>query len=56
MLRALRPYLAVAAVIAAAAGTAYAFGAPVWVIYVGTLLGVFALLPGWERWDRQQHP
>jgi hypothetical protein len=56
MLRALLPYLAVAAVISAAAGAAYAFGAPVWVVYLGLVLALVVVLPGWERWDRQHHP
>lgn len=56
MLRVLSPYLALAAVITAAAGTAYALGAPAWIVYAATLLAVAAVLPGYNRWDQQHHP
>ena len=56
MLRMLRPYLAIATAITVAVATAYAFGAPAWVVYAGTLVAVFAVLPGYVRWDQQQHP
>jgi hypothetical protein len=56
MLRTLGPYLALAVAIVVVTAVAYAYGAPVWAVYVGTLLAVFAVLPGWERWDQRHHP
>jgi hypothetical protein len=47
-----RPYLAVAAGVGAVLGTAYAFGAPAWVVYLGTLVAVLAMLPGYSRRDQ----
>jgi hypothetical protein len=56
MLRALAPQLALAALIAIAAATAYALGAPAWTAYAAILLAVLAVLPGYNRWDQHHHP
>jgi hypothetical protein len=56
MLRTLAPYLAVATLIAVAAATAYALGAPAWIAYAAILLAVLAVLPGYNRWDQHHHP
>jgi hypothetical protein len=56
MLRALAPYLGLAFVIAAAAGAAYGLGAPAWVAYAAIVLAIAAVLPGYHRWEHQQHP
>jgi hypothetical protein len=56
MIRALRPYLALAVLIAAGAGIAYGLGAPVWVPYAAILLVLVTVLPGYDRWDRRNHP
>jgi hypothetical protein len=56
MLRALAPYLLVAALVSTAAGIAYGLGAPAWVVYAAIVLALLAVLPGYERWDRRQHP
>ena len=56
MIRTLAPYLALAVLIAVAAGTAYGLGAPAWIVYVAILLAVLAVLPGYNRWDERHHP
>jgi hypothetical protein len=56
MLRTLAPYLALAAVITGTAATAYALGAPAWVVYGAIVLAIVAVLPGYNRWDQQHHP
>jgi uncharacterized membrane protein YdbT with pleckstrin-like domain len=55
MWRALAQYLLVAAVVSAAAA-AYGLGAPAWIVYAAIVLALLAVLPGYERWDRRQHP
>lgn len=49
--RFLIPYLVVDLVIVAAASTAYLRGAPAWVVHLGVLIGVLAVLPGYLRWE-----
>jgi hypothetical protein len=56
MIRALAPYLALAALVVIAAGAAYGLGAPAWIAYVAILLAVLAVLPGYSRWDEHHHP
>jgi hypothetical protein len=56
MLRMLAPYLMLAVLIVTAGATAYGLGAPAWVAYATLTLALAAVLPGWERWDRQHHP
>jgi|tagenome__1003787_1003787.scaffolds.fasta_scaffold20886777_3 hypothetical protein len=56
MWRALVPYLLVAALVSAAGGIAYGLGAPTWIVYAAMVLALLAVLPGYERWDRRQHP
>jgi hypothetical protein len=56
MWRALAPYLLVAALVSAGAGAAYGLGAPAWIVYAAIVVAVLAVLPGYERWDRRQHP
>lgn len=56
MLRALRLYLLVAALVMVAAGTAYGLGAPAWIMYAAIVVAMLAVLPGYDRWDRRHHP
>jgi hypothetical protein len=56
MWRALAPYLLIAALVSASAGAAYGLGAPAWIVYAAIVVAVLAVLPGYERWDRRQHP
>lgn len=56
MLRALAPYLVLAALEAVAGAVAYQLGAPAWIAYVAILLAVLAVLPGYSRWDQHHHP
>jgi hypothetical protein len=51
MWRFLTPYLVVDLAIVAAASTAYLRGAPAWVVHLGVLIGVLAVLPGYFRWE-----
>jgi hypothetical protein len=39
-----------------AAGIAYGFGAPAWLAYAAIIVATVAILPGYDRWDRRQHP
>jgi hypothetical protein len=56
MWRDLAPSLAAAAAIDAAGGAAYGLGAPLWVFYLAIVVSMLAVLPAYERWDRQHHP
>jgi hypothetical protein len=56
MWRALTPYLIVVALVMVAAGVAYGLGAPAWIAYAAILVAALAVLPGYDRWDRRQHP
>ena len=56
MWRFLAPYLTVAAAIAIAAGVAYGSGAPVWSVYLGGVVAVAVVLPGYERWESRRPP
>ena len=56
MIRALSPYLALATLICAAAGIAYGLGAPTWVPYAALVVALLTVLPGYDRWDRRNHP
>jgi uncharacterized membrane protein YdbT with pleckstrin-like domain len=56
MWRALKPYLLVAALVVVAAGVAYGLGAPAWLAYAAIVLAALAVVPGYDRWDRRQHP
>ena len=56
MWRALAPHLLVAALVMAGAGIAYGLGAPAWLAYAAVVVAALALLPGYDRWDRRQHP
>jgi hypothetical protein len=38
------------------AGPAHGLGAPAWLMYAAIVVAVLAALPGYERWDRRQHP
>jgi hypothetical protein len=35
---------------------AYGLGAPAWLAYAAVVLAVLAVVPGYDRWDRRQHP
>jgi hypothetical protein len=54
MWRALTPYLLVAALVMVAAGVAYGLGAPTWLAYAATVLAILTVLPGYDRWERDQ--
>jgi hypothetical protein len=56
MFRSLAPSLAIAAGVMAIAGLAYGLGAPAWLLYAAIVVAVIAALPGFERWERRQHP
>jgi hypothetical protein len=56
MLRALAPSFALAVTVMVLAGLAYGLGAPAWVLYAAIVVAVLAALPGYERWERRQHP
>jgi hypothetical protein len=56
MWRALVPYLIVASIVVIAAGIAYADGAPAWVAYAAIVVAMLIVVPGYDRWDRRQHP
>jgi hypothetical protein len=56
MIRALAPYLALAAVVVIVAAAAYGLGAPAWIAYAAILVAVLAVLPGYNRWDQKHHP
>lgn len=55
MLRALGPYLLVAALVIVTAALAYGLGGPAWLIYAALLLAALAVLPGYARWEERQH-
>jgi hypothetical protein len=48
--------VALATAVMAVAGVAYGLGAPAWVMYAAIVVAVLAALPGYERWERHQHP
>jgi hypothetical protein len=56
MFRALAPSVADATTVMAVAGLAYGLGAPAWLLYAAIVVAVLAALPGYERWERRQHP
>jgi uncharacterized membrane protein YdbT with pleckstrin-like domain len=56
MWRALTPYLLTAALVMLGAGIAYGLGAPAWLAYAAIVLAVLTVLPGYDRWERHQHP
>ena len=56
MFRALAPSFAIAIGVMAVAGAAYGLGAPASLLYAAIVVAVFAALPGYERWERRQHP
>jgi uncharacterized membrane protein YdbT with pleckstrin-like domain len=56
MWRALTPYLLTAALVMLAAGVAYGLGAPAWLAYAAIVLAILTVLPGYDRWERHQHP
>lgn len=56
MWRALAPYLFMALLVVAIAGVAYGLGAPAWTAYAAIVLAVLTVVPGYDRWDRRQHP
>ena len=56
MLRAVAPSLALATAVMALAGLAYGLGAPAWTMYAAIVPAVLSVLPGYERWERRQHP
>jgi hypothetical protein len=56
MFRSLAPSLAIATGVMAIAGLAYGLGAPAWLLYAAIVVAVVAALPGFERWERRQHP
>ena len=31
-------------------------GDPVWIMYAAVVVAVLSVLPGYERWERRQHP
>ena len=53
MLRAFMPFIVLAFLIEAAGFLAYALGKPAWVVYASMLVAALAMLPGVERWERQ---
>jgi uncharacterized membrane protein YdbT with pleckstrin-like domain len=56
MWRALTPYLVMAALVMLAAAVAYGLGAPAWLAYAAIVLAILTVLPGYDRWERHQHP
>jgi hypothetical protein len=56
MIRALAPYLAVSVLVVSVAAVAYERGAPAWIVHAAILVTVLVVLPGYDRWDRRQHP
>jgi hypothetical protein len=56
MFRSLAPSIAIATGVMAIAGLAYGLGAPAWLLYAAIVVAVIAALPGFERWERRQHP
>ena len=56
MWRALAPHLLVAALVMAGAGIAYGLGAPAWLAYAAIVVAALTVIPGYDRWDRRQHP
>jgi hypothetical protein len=56
MFRSLAPSLAIATCVMVIAGLAYGLGAPAWLLYAAIVVAVIAALPGFERWERHQHP
>ena len=56
MFRGLAPSVALATAVMAVAGVVYGLGAPAWVMYAAIVVAVLAALPGYERWERSQHP
>ncbi|MGH2969920.1 MAG: hypothetical protein ACRDK0_12780 [Solirubrobacteraceae bacterium] len=56
MWRALTPYVIVAGLVMAASGIAYGLGAPAWLPYAALLVASLCVIPGYDRWDRRQHP
>jgi hypothetical protein len=50
---ALAPYLAVAFVLALAAGAAYEAGAPTWSVYLACIFCGLIVLPGALRWEQR---
>lgn len=56
MWRALVPYLVIAVGVMAGAGAAYGLGGPAWIMYAAIILAMLVVLPGYDRWDRRQHP
>lgn len=55
MLRALLPYLLIAALVVVAAAIAYGLGGPTWLIYAALLVAGITVLPGYERWENRHH-
>ena len=56
MLRSLASSFALATTVMALAGLAYGLGGPAWIMYAAIVVAVLAALPGYERWERRQHP
>ena len=56
MFRGLAPSVALATAVMAVASVVYGLGAPAWVMYAAIVVAVLAALPGYERWERRQHP
>ena len=56
MLRALAPSLIVAVLVMGGAGLVYGLGRPAWIVYAAIVPAVLSVLPGYERWERRQHP
>jgi hypothetical protein len=56
MFRALAPSFALATSVMVLAGLAYGLGGPAWIMYAAIVVAVLAALPGYERWERRQHP
>ena len=54
--RALTPDLLTAALVMLGAGVTYGLGAPAWLAYAAIVLAVLTVLPGYDRWERHQHP
>ena len=56
MWRALTPYLLIAALVMLAAAITYGLGAPAWLAYAAIVLAILTVPPGYDRWQRHQHP
>jgi hypothetical protein len=56
MWRALAPYLLVAMLVMGGAGLVYGLGGPAWIMYAAIVPAVLSVIPGYERWERHQHP